>query len=405
MKKPVAVLKQESAEIGVTPGGGSSPLQVMVPSGKRPTIEDLYHQFRGTGKFAPDAPGGPVERGAMPKTRALASVAGKGLAALGAGLSAADNLASASRSGSLGSVISTPVTAGATYATLDPSGSLNPYAAADPKDAEEQVEEKVVQEDPDADLWAVEGNDPPHPNLTPKASNAAQAATSATPVPHQAIAATAAQPVGQAATPPPQPAAPAPAPAAPAPAAPAPAAPAPAAPAPAPVTPVTSTPSPPLTPEQAAAAFNAGVTTLYDPRFSNQSTPPSYPGGPISDEEMNRIFAPQPVKEARGTLDRYSKKLPPGMVFSPEEAAAAVQEKANELRPGDPTRQIGEDEFEFPPAEPILVGDDYTKEKEARDIFGKSFVSAFMNVYSDVLKDMTPHEVGHFASQVFLKMR
>tara|TARA_R100000234_G_scaffold108842_1_gene80460 strand:+ start:4246 stop:5415 length:1170 start_codon:yes stop_codon:yes gene_type:complete len=389
MKKPVAVLKQEGAEIGVTPGGGSSPLQVMVPSGKRPTIEDLYHQFRGTGKFAPDAPGGPVERGAMPKTRALASVAGKGLAALGAGLSAADNLASASRSGSLGSVISTPVTAGATYATLDPSGSLNPYAAADPKDAEEQVEEKVVQEDS-------------HPNLTPEASNAAQAAASATPVNHDNILQTAVQ-GGQATTPPPQPAAPvASAPAAPAAAAPSPAT-------PAPVLPVTSTPpSSTLTPEQAAAAAKAGFTTLYDQRFSNQSTPPSYPSypdGPISDEEMNRIFAPQPVKEARRTLGKYSEELPPGMVFSPEQAAAAVQEKANVLGIDDSYQDPITNEITFGPASEIPVDPKFSKRRKARDIFDKSFVSAFMNVYSDVLKDMTPHEVGHFASQVFLKMR
>jgi hypothetical protein len=33
------------------------------------------------------------------------------------------------------------------------------------------------------------------------------------------------------------------------------------------------------------------------------------------------------------------------------------------------------------------------------------FVPAFMEVYGDLLKGMTPHEVGSLASQVFLKMR
>ena len=32
------------------------------------------------------------------------------------------------------------------------------------------------------------------------------------------------------------------------------------------------------------------------------------------------------------------------------------------------------------------------------------FVPAFMEVYGDLLKGMTPHEVGCFASEVFLKM-
>ena len=39
------------------------------------------------------------------------------------------------------------------------------------------------------------------------------------------------------------------------------------------------------------------------------------------------------------------------------------------------------------------------------DNISTGFVPAFMEVYGDLLKGMTPHEVGSLASQVFLKMR
>ena len=39
------------------------------------------------------------------------------------------------------------------------------------------------------------------------------------------------------------------------------------------------------------------------------------------------------------------------------------------------------------------------------DTWGKGFVPAFMEVYGDIIKGMTPHETGSLASMVYLKMR
>tara|TARA_R100000315_G_scaffold46463_1_gene21313 strand:- start:670 stop:1767 length:1098 start_codon:yes stop_codon:yes gene_type:complete len=57
---------------------------------------------------------------------------------------------------------------------------------------------------------------------------------------------------------------------------------------------------------------------------------------------------------------------------------------------------------------PLTVQEE--KRKEELDdlqegIEWKSFVPAFMEVYGDLLKGMSPHDVGIFASEVFLKMR
>ena len=35
----------------------------------------------------------------------------------------------------------------------------------------------------------------------------------------------------------------------------------------------------------------------------------------------------------------------------------------------------------------------------------KGFVPAFMEVYGDIIKGMTPHETGSLASMIYLKMR
>jgi len=351
------------------------------------------------------------------------------------------------------------------YQTLDPSkhiGVTPEYAATQAEAKREQGRQQKLQEAED-NVWVNEQMNPSETQEAgPIVNNSDQVRQPVTPTAYEARGGTGTPPPGwnpastmPQNTPPVMVQAPAPAPAAPAPAALTPPPPAPAAPpvipAASPATPAPQAPSnyeqlgagveaaqkPPTDYEQIGAQTGPAMgnpqggaavtptpvdTTVDGSIYGNYPTQPGTPGyqqaqAPQAPQQQGQnplsasITGPTGVRHSNtqgGDVNipqhEYGKNL-----YNTENLAA---QNANDvLIPPYQTPPIQPPHYDpnsnwqdrQPPTQQQLSQRPWDVNANWGEI-NRSFALETMNVYSDILKGRTPHEVGHFVSQVFLKM-
>ena len=446
MQKPILVLKSPM-DIAVSPGGSATP-QLMVGGKDKPGWGELARR----GFMGRDAGGAKISP--WQQTRAIGGMGGKLFAGAGAALGGMYGLADASQSGSGAGVLNAPIGVAANYAALDPShriagkekpkevntknplgGAVVPGPTGPPPtpptqstDVPKQILDISRSKAPRAGVDLVGQSPPgfePAPAATPTTDHHVPVGANHDSRDMVQAATTAHQPATEAPQGAPAPAAPA-----------APAEPAPAAPQSSNTIPGMVGASENL--ETPVETPDAAVDPTHVEAYQELQTTPLGQWGAYTNPDSTFTEASTTVEQpqvdefgnpldmfGRNALDRMNVQATPQhqiganrpgeAPMSERQAMVAVREPGqNYAQPQVRTTPQGEelfptemsDEVNWDPNAPVTAEqqDKINFQNQGYNITA-GFVPAFMEVYSDLLKGMTPHEVGSLASEVFLKMR